>query len=137
MKILLLTLFALPFSMLFAQGNLQFNQVLTPSGSISVGGTGNKVYSPAETVPSSKVWKVEYIGASFAPFSSSTLLNSVSWGITINSQDLVVSITNNPTSMTSPIWLKAGDQLGFVSGGNGVSGSVKYVFSIIEFNIIP
>lgn len=134
MKILLLTLFALPFSMLFAQGNLQFNQVLTISGSISVSGSSNKVNSPTQTVPSAKVWKVEYIGASFV---SATYFAPINWGVTINTQDLYVSTSSYLTSLNSPIWLKAGDQLSFVTNGTGSTGSIEYLFSIIEFNIIP
>ena len=134
MKILLLTLFALPFSMLFAQGNLQFNQVLTLSGSISVSSSSGKVNSPTQTVPSAKVWKVEYIGASFV---SGTYFAPIPWGVTINTQDLYVSTSNYLTSLNSPIWLKAGDQLSFVTSGTGSTGSIEYLFSIIEFNIIP
>lgn len=134
MKILLLTLFALPFSMLFAQGNLQFNQVLTISGSISVSSSSGKVNSPTQTVPSAKVWKVEYIGASFV---SGAYFAPIPWGVTINTQDLYVSTSSYLTSLNSPIWLKAGDQLSFVTSGAGSNGSIKYLFSIIEFNIIP
>lgn len=43
------------------QGNLQFNQVLTFTG--SVGGFGSGAFtSPAQTVPLGKVWKIEHIG---------------------------------------------------------------------------
>ncbi|WP_396140785.1 hypothetical protein [Flavobacterium sp.] len=38
-----------------AQGNLQFNQVITKSGYLGCGSSSNVL-----TVPSGKVWKIEY-----------------------------------------------------------------------------
>lgn len=94
-----------------AQGNLQFNQVLTYQG--------NSLSSPIWTVPSGKVWKIE----SAIPF------NNLG-----TSQFLVNNFTvlqNN--SNIQPIWLKSGDNCRFTL----TSTFSSYSISIIEFNIIP
>jgi hypothetical protein len=47
----------------FAQGNLQFNQVI--SGNYNLGSWGaNGLLSPVLVVPTNKVWKVEFVGSS-------------------------------------------------------------------------
>lgn len=139
MKILLLSFFILLNSLLYSQGNLQFNQVLTITGGIStLNNNMAKTYSPIQTVPSGKVWKVEYIGTSYSYNTDPTFfVTSGNWGITINTQDVFVGDNNNRNGLYSPIWLKAGDQLSFVTPGLSAAGTTKYLFSIIEFNIIP
>lgn len=137
MKNVLFILFVIVRVFTYAQGNLEFNQVLTHSGGVLVGQFGIKSYSPIQTVPAGKVWKIEWIGASFVSNGTNPSLSFATWGITINTQDVALSTNNAVTSLNAPIWLKAGDNLSFVSGGNGIAGSVKYVFSIIEFNVGP
>ena len=44
----------------FAQGNLQFNQVITDAQTFSLG-TGGTANTSLLTVPADKVWKVESI----------------------------------------------------------------------------
>jgi hypothetical protein len=111
MKILLLSFFLLPFSLLFSQGNLQFNQVLTYSG--------NSPSSPIYTVPIGKVWKVE----------SAVCFNYT--GTTVFKVNNYTVLYNN--SNVQPIWLKAGD---FCQMGATNTAS-SYFISIVEFNIIP
>ena len=106
---------------IFAQGNLQFNQVLYLSNT-----SDNQTQW---TVPAGKVWKIEalgvvsstltvYINNAFAFYYAGTYSNSSPSGYYRNAD-------------ASPIWLPAGSVLGHNCGcGNRW-------FSIIEFNIVP
>lgn len=129
MKFLYLLGFILFNSILFGQGNLQFNQVLSVSDQV-------------QTVPSGKVWKIE-----------SYQLQTVSWttnGTITNCSDLSrprpYYIDNYPyyklggvsTGVANyvffpqndfPIWLRAGQTLRTTCPGD--------FMSILEFNIIP
>jgi hypothetical protein len=125
MKILILALFSALSSLLYSQGNLQFNQV--------------KLVSAVETVPAGKVWKVE--GAIFsggAPFGVSTYtLGSMSYAI--NGINCIIAnslagagstINNAPVHDNAfPFWLPVGSTL---SAGN----NMRYL-SVIEFNVVP
>lgn len=98
-------------TVVFSQGNLQFNQVLTYNGS-----GGN---SAIWTVPVGKIWKIE-----------SVLMVNMSGTSTFKINSFVVLYNNiNP----QPIWLKPGDfsQFSMSNAGN------SYFISIVEFNIIP
>ncbi len=107
-----------------AQGNLQFNQVLTLGGNSSAGSVAanNFTYTYgtiSHTVPTGKVWKVE-------SFSGSNTLAFV-----VNNQ----YVANATTSQNSvPVWLKAGDVIRF---GNNGSSAYCFFLSIIEFNVLP
>jgi hypothetical protein len=119
MKTILFLATALFFSInMCAQGNnLQFNRVVTITGNVN-----NYSESPAYTVPSGKVWKIE----SFASPS----------GITINNTSSQPAYNFSGFNLTCPIWLSAGDFVKAVCWSvNGGSGG--FVFSIIEYNIIP
>lgn len=141
MKILLLVYFSILGSLVYSQGNLQFNQVLTNSGNITMSSNNVKVFSPIQTVPSGKVWKIEFVGSSgFTTFNPTYL--DYRWGIRVNTQDIVLFLALNIASPYSmPIWLKAGDELRFysttTSWSTGNNITTNYVFSIIEFNVIP
>ena len=122
MKILLLFFFLLPFSFLFSQGNLQFNQVISASATLGLNGA-----SAVVTVPVGKVWKIESVNG-WADCGSRL-------GITINTIPTLVS------DAKFPIWLKSGDLLRMtvqINPGSGFAcGPMNYYYSIIEFNIIP
>jgi hypothetical protein len=131
-KILFLVLFSL-CSLLFvpcsnAQGNLQFNQVVSLSQSFigTAGGSNTFNYTGSPiTVPSGKVWKVEKISVNGGNNGSGVRIN--------NLHSLSVSDAN-----TGPIWLKASDELKiYTSCYSCVSLSGSYFISIVEFNIIP
>lgn len=140
MKILLLVYFSILGSLVYSQGNLQFNQVLTNSGNVIMSTNNVKVFSPIQTVPSGKVWKIEFVGSSGFTTINPTFLD-YRWGISVNTLDIVLFLTSNLTSPYSmPIWLKAGDELRFysttTSWSTGNNITINYVFSIIEFNVI-
>ena len=120
-KLILLIIFGLSSFFVNAQGNLQFNQVLTYSGSLAAD-TSTANY----TVPSGKIWKVEF--AEGGQRGIQLIINNIA-AIDIaddgSSGDLVVK----------SFWLKAGDLLK-INNGNGQSSGTYFV-SIIEYNIIP
>ena len=113
----------------YAQGNLQFNQVVTVS-------------TTTMTVPAGKVWKIESYSESEVTFNS----NYSSGCINVNYHRPLVINNNNyyffgnmatassganyiTTGNKLPIWLKSGDQIRTVCSSDFASA--------IEFNIIP
>lgn len=144
----LLTIAILLFSMAsYAQGNLQFNQVLTYSGILNCGQS-----SAAWSVPTNKVWKVEYHtpvngnpnydnGIVVGPIGPLLSINSVP--ISDLSMQSVYLTTGSTQNNSNTKWLKANDQIQFtlynLIGNNGCGGYTKYNYSIsiIEYNIVP
>ena len=99
----------------FAQGNLQFNQVITGNGSL-----GPTASSIIYTVPTGKIAKIEAINN----------INPSSFQIGINSSEVPLAI------FKFPFWIKAGDTF-YVKDGRGSGLPQNFHFSLIEFNIIP
>ena len=130
MKNILLILAIAYSSASFAQGNLQFNQVLNITGETP----GGNVFT-AVTVPAGKVWKI----------TTATWMEADGDNIFGNYLSLCIgefklsAITGNDAVF--PIWLKEGDHdvkycsVTQTSGGNGLP--FRYAFSGIEFNITP
>lgn len=126
----LLFVFAFTVVGLFhAQGNLQFNQIVT-------------VGTTSLTVPAGKVWKVESYTESEVTFNS----NYSSGCINSNYHRPLVINNNNyyffgnmatassganyiTTGNKLPIWLKPGDQIRTVCSSDFAS--------VIEFNVVP
>jgi hypothetical protein len=121
MKKIFILFAILQFSLLFnvkAQGNLQFNQVISQIGQLSFCSG-----SPTWTVPAGKVWKVEYFSRTWNMF----YVNGF-------------SINGSGSMNEGVLWLKAGDYVTFVSTCNiyaGFNQPATYVFSAIEYNIVP
>jgi hypothetical protein len=124
-----------------AQGNLQFNQVLTYNGTLLPSGL---LTSPTYTCPAGKVWKIE--SKTRAPQTLSGSAPQVSWSgklsFYLNSNSLQDLYVGSSTSIieTSPLWLKAGDNIYFEFTFTGVPISscfALYYLSIIEYNIVP
>lgn len=96
---------------LSAQGNLQFNQVL----SLDANSAGNPV-----TVPAGKVWKIESVA-----FSSNNAYFQIQWG------GVSYFVLNNTTPYANlPYWLPSNESVSLVA-------NVNAKVSIIEFNIVP
>ena len=115
----------------FAQGNLQFSQVLNleypVSGDISTTlQVGNLI------VPSGKVWKIESVSATRPQA-------GVTWGVYVLLDNVLIYNGGNPSFGSSlPYWFKEGTHKLKVYGGNQFTVTEAYVsFSIIEYNIIP
>ncbi len=120
----------------FSQGNLQFNQVLTFTGTVA--SNNGYVNSAINTVPAGKVWKIEHVGGS-----AFLMGNGTQYGVTINNATSICYWGSSPSNYQlqvkeiCPIWLKAGDNLSFYwSQYNGTQGC-DFVISIVEFNIVP
>ena len=115
----------------FAQGNLQFNQV------VNLDFSGLNVVTSTITVPAGKVWKVNHAGA------LSTFAAPGNYPVRVVGSFDYISIDNyviylphtNGQSAELPLWLGAGDydMLGRFTTGDPVSISI----SAIEFNIVP
>lgn len=125
-----------------AQGDLQFNQVLTYQGNVAYSTApwgGASVEGPQWTVPSNKVWKIENKTRTpngWLRFSINGYLQSDLYERAQTNVGYSVAIDN------SPIWLKANDVIKFIVSGScpngyGCSGSESYFISIIEYNIVP
>jgi len=147
MKKLLSILFIFFTLQSFAQGNLQFNQVLTYSGTINCGQA-----SPTWTVPAGKVWKIEYrsvvagnpnknlgygmVGPSGPLFSLNNIkLSDFHYDYSNSGNTLYLTADQN-----HPMWLKAADQFQFSLDGSGNCDyypKYNYAISILEYNIIP
>ena len=106
----------------FAQGNLQFNQVLTGGFVQSTGST-----SSSFTVPVGKVWKIEAI-------TSSATGNNQYFQVNGNNAAIIFHSNGNGYPLCQTIWLKAGDSFSIYNNSAGIA---TYFYSIIEFNIVP
>jgi hypothetical protein len=124
-----------------AQGNLQFNQVLTYNGTLLPSGL---LTSPTYTCPAGKVWKIE--SKTRAPQTLSGFSGQSGWqgklSFYLNSAQLQDLYVGSSTSVleTSPLWLKAGDNIYFEFTYTGIPISncfALYYLSIIEYNIVP
>lgn len=138
--LILISLLVLSVTFVKAQGNLQFNRVITEvlsNSSPSVISCSNN-YELVFTVPVGKVWKVEFIRTG-SQAQSYVLLPGVSSycsaflsGGPVNVGMLTTNTTSNPGALLdTPVWLKEGTKISF--WGTGLFG----VFSAIEFNIVP
>ncbi|MDA9121124.1 hypothetical protein N9J52_03720 [Flavobacteriales bacterium] len=108
----------------FAQGNLQFNQVINVSG---IKPAGNNAFTTV-TVPAGKVWKIT---------SSTFLINGEYTAdyVCIGS-NLLYGHFGPYALQTFPIWLQEGDY--DVENCNVTTYySTVYAISGIEFNIVP
>lgn len=130
MKSGMLALSVFLFSMhLQSQGNLQFNQVVSHSGTSS----GTYSYtSPTWTVPANKVWKIE-AAAPFAGLNTSHVTRTIQVN-SGNAWGAYSLLSGDPT----PIWLKAGDQVRLEASANCCNTyTFSYHISVLEFNIVP
>ena len=111
MKSLVLIAICFVSLQLSAQGNLQFNQVL----SLDANSAGNPV-----SVPAGKVWKIESVA-----FSSNNAYFQIQWG------GVNYFVLNNTTPYANlPFWLPSNESVSLVA-------NVNAKVSIIEFNIVP
>lgn len=103
----------------FAQGNLQFNQVINYT---LVGGTAQSF-----TVPTGKVWKIEAVAVDIA--------NTPQVYLRTPANQIVASFFSTSSYNTPiPYWLPSGYAGNFfLNNSSTYRGSV----SIIEFNVVP
>jgi hypothetical protein len=129
MRILLFVLTYTVVGLFHAQGNLQFNQIVT-------------VGTTSLTVPAGKVWKVESYSESEVTFNSNYSSGCVNSNyhrpLVINNNNYyffgnLATASSGANYVTTgnklPIWLKPGDQIRTVCSSDFAS--------VIEFNIVP
>lgn len=162
MKNIVFLLFLITNTLIYAQGNLQFNQVIntlmTVNGSIYYNGSGSNstltlTNTPTQlTVPVGKVWKIE----SIYPLTTSAFTCSsgfcdgqslsVKLALKVNGQRVRTPLMNEEIITNNALWLSANQSINFQlytsattyqSVGNYTGGNVNVQFSIIEYNIIP
>jgi hypothetical protein len=133
MKILILSFFLLPFSFLFSQGNLQFNQVKRFSNQSLPIAPGTWVSVGSITVPANKVWKIES--------SSLTIPFAIGFMLAVDGQTIFTGLNSNAEyrmNILAPIWLPEGTYPVTVFQNSASTTTMdKIKISAIEFNIIP
>ena len=116
----------------FAQGNLQFNQVLNfDYPSVYVIGSDNEILETI-TVPIGKVWKITAAsshGTSYSGISQSALA--------VNSHFLWFQSNSSSFIMNTPFWLSSGIHEFKVFNQYSSGQEISSAISVIEFNIIP
>lgn len=127
MKTCLLIIFLNCIALSYTQGNLQFNQVVTL--------TGTTIIDPftLATVPAGKVWKIEH--SSTARAGSPAIVNYVCNNVSSPNSLPQTNWATYKLQVDGPIWLKAGDSIKF--SFSSVNNATDYFYSIIEFNIVP
>ena len=133
MKYIYTFLFVVISATSFAQGNLQFNQVINVSGLTP----GGNVFTTV-TVPAGKVWKItssSWLSSTGNITSSNYSMHPLCIGsFLLNGWFSYNGGTYNP--VTFPIWLEEGDYDVKYCDASGYS-NFTYAISAIEFNIIP
>ena len=117
---------------LSAQGNLQFNQVVSSDFS---GSYINRFTAGSITVPPDKVWKVEHAGFmnyfNSPPVPANGNLDHVAIG------NHLVYVPTGTGSADLPLWLGPGTYsvTGYLNTGS--SQPCQISISVIEFNVVP
>lgn len=116
---------------LSAQGNLQFNQVLTLSYTGSIPSQSTSSLGTL-TVPAGKVWKIES-GSRVSIVGN--FFNKVSNARFMLDDFTVIGNSGDPVSY--PIWLNEGTYNIYHTQSISGTNSYKWGLSIIEFNVVP
>jgi hypothetical protein len=121
---IILMLIILPLS-IKAQGNLQFNKIITIANSAGCGVTFS---SPTFQVPAGKIWKIEKYAVNF----------SYQDAVTKNTVLIKGTSEISPGDFNSgnPLWLNSGDSMQVLISAAGYF-CATYFFSVIEYNLIP
>ena len=116
----------------FAQGNLQFNQVLSFNYSTSLGQFASSNVDTLN-VPEGKVWKITS--------ASSVRVNGspMSCAIKVDNHVLSKNRGSGDISLQTPYWLKSGPHTITLSSlsSNVIFSTFHGSISIIEFNVLP
>lgn len=127
-NILLILAIAYSSAACFAQGNLQFNQVL--NFDYSVQAPLGKSVLESIMVPIGKVWKIT------AASTSGRFILQVNSHIICNSSTKVTNYEEAPV-MNTPFWLSSGIHEFKIWNRNTIPGLCNAAISVIEFNIVP
>jgi hypothetical protein len=136
MKILILSFFLVLCSLLYSQGNLQFNQVIRPS----VSGLGT---IQSFVVPAGKVWKIESADCYSYPNVAPTQISPMNTGMLFFGGQIINSVYKNAIGIhypEMPKWFPSGTydlRISDYSGNAYTNSTCVGVMNVIEFNIIP
>jgi hypothetical protein len=134
MKLLITSLFLVLCSLVYSQGNLQFNQVKRFSNQSVNIATQAWISVGSITVPAGTVWKIESSSVTFSGTNCAFML-------AVDGQTIFTGLnTNGGYTMNSiaPIWLPEGTYpVTVYHNYPGVLPVDKIKISAIEFNIIP
>jgi hypothetical protein len=133
-KLIVISILILPFTTLFAQGNLQFNQVKNVE---VIGSTSSNNYTTtigSITVPSGKVWKIESVSS--IENSSPMGFGSYQWNIVTLIGNHLATSSQSSTLLHFPIWISPGNYLVKCVGSSSPLNILTSI-SAIEFNIVP
>ncbi|OFZ66502.1 MAG: hypothetical protein A3D92_05010 [Bacteroidetes bacterium RIFCSPHIGHO2_02_FULL_44_7] len=138
MKSILLILSFVVTGQLFAQGNLQFNQVILQDFNSTVAGWAT-VTSSTFTVPAGKVWKIEHAEAWYYLGVRSTAGSGFSLYVnnTLLRRSRSSSGNINQGGDHFPVWLPAGSYDIIIANETSTSYNFTGSISAIEFNVIP
>ncbi len=106
----------------FAQGDLQFDQVVL----LEIEGGGSPYISPTYTVPAGKVWKIESAGATTSSFEIHKINNT--------QVDMAIHTSGSFNHGENlPLWLPEGTTISFYEADT--SPDEGGIVSIIQFNV--
>ena len=126
MKHLFTVLLVASSEVCFAQGNLQFNQVLNFDYELVTGAGASGQVAGVLTVPAGKVWKITSASTS----ESGTV--DFERTLQVNNHVLYERRQNAQISMNTPYWLSTGNHTVEMFGGARIAS-----LSVVEFNVIP
>lgn len=145
MKSILITVYLILFTVAtFAQGNLQFNQVInqtiTTAYGQGYGGLNNETV--VVTIPAGKVWKIESAHLSYQSSTSTKYYtaNTSSENSQLVLDGAVIAMDDDSYYVTpGPIWLAAGTHTFILQGYINTSSNYRWnaLITAIEFNITP
>ena len=131
MKNILLILAIAFSSASFAQGNLQFNQVINSEYSGFVGSTGTNIGTIV--VPAGKVLKIEDVSFSFILSSMPSIHYLTGSQVAIGNLTVFHNFNTQPVHF--PIWLSEGSYTVFARVSSPITSTLS--ISAIEFNVVP
>ena len=124
-----------------SQGNLQFNQVLNYNLFVTSTSAGIRTQTISVTVPTGKVWKVEYCSASLPNSTISVGGDFRNLKLNIDNVNCFCNNGNFLHQLVTPLWLNEGMHslsLSFYYNYSGSDNGGAYgKVSIIEFNVVP
>ena len=134
----LLVILAIAFSSAsFAQGNLQFNQVMFLEYTTSVLGSATTT-AGVITVPAGKVWKIEHANL----YSVAGYPRTQAGGRSLFINNTLIYRSKGPSNAihlvdSFPLWLPAGTYNIVIGNEQSSTYNINSSINAIEFNVVP
>jgi len=130
MKNLFIIISLLITTQIFAQNNLEFERVYNLQGAVV-----ELTTEDIATVPTGKIWKIEALVLDANLFWRSTN-NAIIAGSGQNNISVTAAYTSSGIAYQNIVWLNEGESIKLINSSSS-SGTGRYWFSILEFNVIP